>query len=70
MINFKRSNGLDEIPPPGASKKTLVAGVLCAPTMSHVYLGWPPYFMALLVRAGHIKPWAGRRKIRESGMPE
>ena len=55
MINFKQSKGLDQVPPAGASNGRWWPACLCAEDAAR-YLGWPPYFMCMLVRAGHIKP--------------
>jgi len=40
---------------PGSSDGQWWPACLCAEDAAR-YLGWPPYFLTLLVRAGHIKP--------------
>jgi hypothetical protein len=55
MTNYKQSQQMVHITPPGASNGQWWPACLCAEDAAR-YLGWPPYFLTLLVRAGHIKP--------------
>ena len=55
MINFKQPQRIVPKPQPGSVNNTWWPACLCAEDAAR-YLGWPSYFLTLLVRAGHIKP--------------
>jgi hypothetical protein len=55
MTNYKQSQQLAHMTPPGTANGRWWPACLCAEDAAR-YLGWPSYFLSLLVRAGHIKP--------------
>lgn len=55
MINFANSRALDTSNAGGLGNGQWWPACLCAEDAAR-FLGWPPYFITLLVRAGHLKP--------------
>ena len=55
MTNFSQPQMMAHMTQPGASNGQWWPACLCADDAAR-YLGWPPYFLTLLARAGHIKP--------------
>jgi hypothetical protein len=55
MVNFTVSRTLDKGPSGDSGACRWWPACLCAEDAAR-FLGWPPYFLTLLVRAGHLKP--------------
>ena len=55
MTNFSQPKMMVHMTQPVASSGQWWPSCLCAEDAAR-YLGWPSYFLTLLVRAGHIKP--------------
>ena len=55
MTNFTNTQAAVSAHPNGVTNGQWWPACLCAEDAAR-FLGWPPYFLTLLVRAGHIKP--------------
>jgi len=55
MTNFSQSERLLHFGPAATANGLWWPASLCAEDAAR-FLGWPPYFLTLLVRAGHLKP--------------
>ena len=55
MINFANSRAPEQSHAGSNGNSPWWPACLCAEDAAR-FLGWPPYFLTLLVRAGHLKP--------------
>ena len=55
MINFANSRAIENAQAGSIGNGQWWPACLCAEDAAR-FLGWPPYFLTLLVRAGHLKP--------------